>query len=173
MTWTKLSDDFGDDTWGLSDEAFRLHVEGLGWSNRKLLDCTIPLDDVRRFAKNPEALDELLAHGFWELGDGVVVIRHHCGYQQTREQVIHRQAVNEANGRRGGRPRKPRKAAEPAPETSAETHSVSDSLTHDETHGDGTGRVRENSTNDVSENGGVLGDAEQFFRPKGGAVADG
>ncbi len=29
MTWTKLSDDFSDDCWTLSDQAFRLHTEGL------------------------------------------------------------------------------------------------------------------------------------------------
>jgi hypothetical protein len=42
MTWAKLSDDFTDDCWTLSDGAFRLHVEGLVWSNRKLLDLVIP-----------------------------------------------------------------------------------------------------------------------------------
>lgn len=35
MTWTKVSDDFTDECWTLSDEAFRLHIEGLTWSNRK------------------------------------------------------------------------------------------------------------------------------------------
>ncbi|MGC7224587.1 hypothetical protein RBA13_22790, partial [Mycobacteroides abscessus subsp. massiliense] len=42
MTWTKLSDDYGDDCWRLSDAAFRTHTEGLCWSNRKLLDLVIP-----------------------------------------------------------------------------------------------------------------------------------
>jgi hypothetical protein len=31
MTWTKLSDDFSDDCWELSDAAVRLHMEGLVW----------------------------------------------------------------------------------------------------------------------------------------------
>ena len=39
MTWTKLSDDFGDDCWELSDAAYRLHVEGLLWSNRNSSIC--------------------------------------------------------------------------------------------------------------------------------------
>ncbi len=50
MTWSKLSDDFPDDCWTLLDGAFRLHVEGLCWSNRKLLDCRIPNGHLRRFA---------------------------------------------------------------------------------------------------------------------------
>jgi hypothetical protein len=44
MTWTKLSDDFSDDCWQLSDAAYRLHVDGLNWSNRKLLNCLLSKD---------------------------------------------------------------------------------------------------------------------------------
>ncbi len=66
MTWTKLSDDFSDDCWDLSDAAFRTHVEGLVWSNRKLLDCHIDLGETRRFAKHEEAINELLAARWWE-----------------------------------------------------------------------------------------------------------
>ena len=65
MTWTKLSDDFPDDCWTLSDAAFRLHVEGLAWSNRKLLDLRLPKDNLSRWAKHPEAVDELVANGYW------------------------------------------------------------------------------------------------------------
>jgi hypothetical protein len=42
VTWTKLSDDFPDDCETLTVPARWLHVEGLCWSNRKLLDCRIP-----------------------------------------------------------------------------------------------------------------------------------
>ncbi len=38
MTWTKLGDEFGDECWTLSDAAYRLHVDGLVWSNRKGTD---------------------------------------------------------------------------------------------------------------------------------------
>ena len=65
MPWTKLSDDYSDDCWELSDAAYRLHTEGLNWSNRKLLDCLIPKHDIRLFAKHPEAVPELLAIGWW------------------------------------------------------------------------------------------------------------
>ncbi len=120
MTWTKLSDDFGDDCWTLSDAAFRLHVEALCWSNRKLLDLRIPVDDLRRFAKRPELVSELLGTGYWTQNGDHYVIRHHAQYQRSREDVVAQQAANRANGRKGGRPRKPPR------EQAQETHSVSD-----------------------------------------------
>lgn len=126
MTWTKQSDDFADDCWGLSDAAFRLHSEGLIWSNRKLLDCRIPKEDLRRF-KRPEAVTELLETGWWAEEGEVYVIRHHAGYQRRREDVLAQQAANLANGRRGGRPRKHRET-EPVTDspTQSETQSVSE-----------------------------------------------
>lgn len=104
MTWSKLSDDFTDDCWTLSDAAFRLHVEGLCWSNRKLLDLVLPGDDVRRFAKHPEAATELVAAGWWTEQGDAYVIRHHAAYQRTRADVVKRQETSAANGRQGGRP---------------------------------------------------------------------
>lgn len=109
MTWSKLSDDYSDDTWTLSDAAFRLHTEGLVWSNRKLLDCIIPKDDLRRFAKTPEAVQELLEAGFWQDLGTCYLISHHAQYQRTRAAVIAQQEANQRNGSKGGRPKgKPR-----------------------------------------------------------------
>lgn len=125
MTWTKFSDDFADDCETLSDAAFRLHVEGLLWNNRKLLDLRIPKANLRRFASHPEAAQELVNSGYWEDAGGVYVIRHHAIYQRTREAIIKQQEVNAANGRKGGRPPKP--GRERAFETYSETHSLSDS----------------------------------------------
>lgn len=137
MTWTKLSDDYSDDCWTLSDKAFRLHTEALIWSNRKLLDCVIPEDDVRRFAKNPEAAPELVDIGWWtHTDDGHYVIRHHASYQRTREAVVNQQSVNQANGKKGGRPRKPGREQADTLSKPSETESLSET----ETERDGTGR---------------------------------
>lgn len=137
MTWTKLSDDFADDCWTLSDAALRLHVEGLCWSNRKLLDLRIPKDDLRRF-KRPEAVQELINVGWWSDDGDAYFIRHHGQYQRSREAVVKQQEANRSNGRKGGRPVKP--AREQA--LSSETHSVSESSTETGTQRDGTGRDR-------------------------------
>jgi hypothetical protein len=100
-----LSDDFTDDCWTMSDAAYRLHTEGITWSNRKLLDCRIPKDDIRRM-KRPEAIAELLADGWWrEEGDEYVIV-HHSSYQRLKKDVIKQQDANRANGARGGRPKK-------------------------------------------------------------------
>lgn len=141
MTWTKTSDDFSDDCWSLSDAAYRLHHEGLTWSNRKLLDCRIPRDDLRRFAKRPEAVDELLACGYWTDEGDHYLIRHHAGYQRTREQVVRLQERNQRNGKAGGRPRKtPREVWEP--ETQSETQVGSHGAKPHGTQGDRTGQDR-------------------------------
>jgi len=128
VTWTKLSDDFADDCWTLSDKAFRLHVEGLVWNNRKLVDLRLSAEDVRRFAKHPEAVTELLAVGWWSAVEGGYVINHHATYQRSREDVLKQQAANQENGRKGGRP--PKAAREQAkPKVSPITQSLSESVT--------------------------------------------
>ena len=104
VTWTKLSDDFGDDNWSLSDAAFRLHTEALIWSNRKLLDMVIPKGDIARFAKRPEAVEELLDAGWWEDDGDAYTIVHHATYQRLKEDVLKQQRANTRNGKKGGRP---------------------------------------------------------------------
>lgn len=127
MTWTKLSDDFPDDCEVLTDAAFRLHVEGLVWSNRKLLNCRIPMGDMRRFAKHPEAVAELLRVGWWETADGDYVIAHHAVYQRDRDAVVRQQAANAKNGAKGGRTAGPSRELSPRTAT-AESTAGSESL---------------------------------------------
>ncbi len=138
MSSAKLSDDFGDDCWTLSDPAFRLHTE----NGRKLLDCRIPKDDVRRFAKNPDAVRELLDCGWWTEEGDYYVIRHHGQYQRTREAVVAQQAANARNGQKGGRPKKPPREQVDDLKSSPETQSVSESLSRTETQRDRTGQDR-------------------------------
>ena len=106
MSWPKFSDNYGHDCWTLSDQAFRLHTEAICWNGQKLLDCIIPKDDLRRFAKHPAAVAELLAVGYWtDEGDTYRVV-HHSEHQRTREEAVKLQERNRQNGAKGGRPPK-------------------------------------------------------------------
>jgi hypothetical protein len=97
MTWTKLGDEFGDECWTLSDKAFRLHVEGLCWSNRMLTDGQLAKDEMRRWARHPEAAEELVDVGWWKDCGGHYLIVHHIGYQRTRKQVAKQSSANRGN----------------------------------------------------------------------------
>jgi hypothetical protein len=145
MTWTRLSDDFADDCWTLSSDAFRLHTELHVWSNRKLLDCRIPIDELPRASRCPDALPELVETGYVSCDGETIILRHHAMYQRTREQVIGQQEVNRKNGARGGRPPKPGR----------ETHSVSDSVSDSKTERDGTGRDRKGAVKEQNNAGTV------------------
>lgn len=147
MTWTKLSDDYPDDTWTLSDAAYRLHTDGLVWSNRKLLDLFIAAEDLPRCSKRPEAVAELVAAGFWrEHGDGCLIV-HHGLYQRTREQVVKRQEANRRNGAKGGRPVKPTESDVDV----SETQSVSESVSESPPHRDRTGQDRTSPRKSVTD----------------------
>lgn len=81
MTWTKLSDDFGDDCArvGLSDAAFRTHVEGLLWANRRETDGWLAEKDLKRFAEAVQpaaAVQELIAAEFWTAKENGWQIKH-------------------------------------------------------------------------------------------------
>lgn len=101
MTWTKLGDEFADECWTLSDKAFRLHTEGLLWSNRMLTDGQLAKEDMRRWAHHPDAADELVEVGWWEDHGGHFQIIHHVGYQRTKKQIAHQSLVNRANRAKG------------------------------------------------------------------------
>ena len=93
----------------VDDEAFRLHTEGLVWSNKKATDGQLAKDDMRRWARHPEAAEELVSVGWWEDRGEHYQIVHHLGYQRTKDQIAHQSNVNAENAnkrwaanRRGG-----------------------------------------------------------------------
>lgn len=100
MTWTKLGDEFADECWTLSSDAFRLHTEGLVWSNRKATDGQLAKDDMRRWAKRPDAAEELVSIGWWEDRGEHYQIVHHLGYQRTKEEIAHQSNVNAENAKK-------------------------------------------------------------------------
>ncbi len=84
MTWTKKGCEFGDECAraGLSDAAYRVHDEAIGWLYTvEATDCRIPKHLVRRFAGSPDweqAIKELVeVHRFWrDRGDCWEVVHH-------------------------------------------------------------------------------------------------
>ena len=95
MTWLKLAESFADDCEAveLSGAAFRLHVEALCWTMRRISGGRLTERDVRRLSTSEHtaaAVDELLAVGFWvPVGDGYL-IRHHMEHQPEPDLIIKR-----------------------------------------------------------------------------------
>jgi hypothetical protein len=108
MTWTKLGDEFADECWTLSDKAFRLHTQGLLWSNRMLTDGQLAKEDMRRWAHHPDSAEELVSVGWWEDRGGHYQIVHHLGYQRTRKQIAKQSIANAKNANRRWSKKKPR-----------------------------------------------------------------
>lgn len=97
MTWTKLPETFGDEceTAGLSDAAFRLHVEALCWTMRRVTGGRLTQRDVARLAstdRTAAALAELLAVGYWiTLGESGYLIKHTMQHQPEPDLIMRRQ----------------------------------------------------------------------------------
>lgn len=68
---TLLPPTFADRTDHLSDEAFRLYVNAIVWSNRARMNGLIPRQRPRRLVPTfrQSALEELLASGLWSMTD--------------------------------------------------------------------------------------------------------
>ena len=91
MTWTKLGDEFSDDcaNAGLSDAAYRTHVEAIGWLYRvERMDLHIPKHLLRRFVGSEDwedAVRDLVALDWWRNRDG--------HYQLVRHEDVVRQSL--------------------------------------------------------------------------------
>jgi hypothetical protein len=83
MTWSKFSDRFSAECQaaGLSDAAFRLHVEAIQWLyHAEQADLLVPKSVVRRFPDDPHrnqhrVTRRLVAAGFWkDYGDCWLIV---------------------------------------------------------------------------------------------------
>jgi hypothetical protein len=106
MTWTKLSETFADEceSAGLSADAFRLHVEALCWTMRRVSGGRLTGRDVRRLSsadRTATAVAELLAVGFWvAVGEDGYVIRHHMQHQPEPDLIRKRRDATAERVRR-------------------------------------------------------------------------
>jgi hypothetical protein len=104
--WVKLGDEMPDrpSIWRLSHGAFRLHVSGLAYSNRMLLEGVIPRDRVPALVPSfrPALVEELVAGGVWRREGDDYRILDSADDQLTRADVIALRDKRAAAGRKGG-----------------------------------------------------------------------
>ena len=108
MTWTKLTDDYGDQHAQLSDAAFRTHTEGLLWVMRRERGARFPKRELRRFAETPQPEDaaaELVVANLWaDHGTEYEVVAQYG--DQVEPEVIARRRENDAARQRKARLKK-------------------------------------------------------------------
>lgn len=123
-SWARFTTNFADSmkVAVLSDGAFRTLVEMILWSRQELTDGIIPKGVAERrwgtrvttdmeSGVETDPLTELLTNhptrpSLFRNEFGNYVIRDFLEHQESREEVESRKARNQANGRKGGRPRK-------------------------------------------------------------------
>jgi len=162
VTWTKLGDEFPDECWELSDAAYRLHTEGLCWSNLKGTDGRLLKSEMRRWAKRPEAAAELVNVGWWEDHGEAFQLVHHLAAQRTAASIRNQSNANSRNGKRGGRPRK---------NAAQKSESLSESLSESSNEMDRTGQDRNYATKEQKERAQTNGEATASRTHQTGGLA--
>lgn len=106
MTWVRLDDTMPEHAKiaGLSNAAFRLHIEGLCYCARNLSDGAIPRTISKRMS-TPRAASELVNAGVWRATESGYEIHDYTQYQPTREEVLDRRQKRAEAGRRGAEAR--------------------------------------------------------------------
>lgn len=86
MVWIKLDDRFPEHpkVAGLSDKAFRLHIEAMCYAGRNLTDGKLP---GRPFRRSKKATNELLDAGLWFLGDDGLEIHDFTVYNPPKQKI--------------------------------------------------------------------------------------
>ena len=88
MTWIKLDDTFPNNPkiLPLSNQAFRLYIEGLCYANQYLTDGFLAQAVINRL-DSQNAVTELLEAGLWLERDNGIQIHDYCEHQTTRKTV--------------------------------------------------------------------------------------
>jgi len=90
---------------GLTDAAFRLHVEAIFWCARNLTDGFIAQDDlasVSRYRRPEGYVTELVGRGAWDAVDGGWRIHDYLVWQQSRSKVLEVREARRKSGMLGG-----------------------------------------------------------------------
>jgi hypothetical protein len=90
---------------GLTDAAFRLHVEAIFWCARNLTDGFIAQDDlaiVSRYRRPEGYVTELVGRGAWDVVDGGWHIHDYLVWQQSRSKTLQVRDARKKSGTLGG-----------------------------------------------------------------------
>lgn len=105
---------------GLTDAAFRLHVEAIFWCARNLTDGFIALDDlgsVSRYRRPEGYVTELVGRGAWDVAEGGWQIHDFLIWQDSRDKVLRvreqRRKAGTTGGLRSGESRRSKPRAKP------------------------------------------------------------
>jgi hypothetical protein len=104
MTWVKIDDSFPDHPKiiGLSDRAFRLHIQGLCYCGKYLTDGFIPYAAVNSMVTEPEykPTDELESAGLWIRCDKGFEIHDYLEHQSSKSEVVEKKETTRARVKR-------------------------------------------------------------------------
>ena len=90
---------------GLTDAAFRLHVEAIFWCARNLTDGFIAQDDlasVSRYRRPEGYVTELVGRGAWDVVDDGWQIHDYLVWQQSRSKTLQTREARQKSGYLGG-----------------------------------------------------------------------
>jgi hypothetical protein len=89
VTWVKLDDGFTEHpkVAGLSDAAFRLHVNALCWCARRETDGVVPATVRKLLGATPKLIAELVAAGLWEETEGGHELHDYLEYNPSKAQL--------------------------------------------------------------------------------------
>ena len=102
MTWIKINDSFPDHpkVVGLSDTAFRTHLQGLCYCGRFLTDGHIPVTVIKKVGTD-ESIGELVEAGLWRSeASGGYLIHDYLEHQTSKKQVQDKQEALRERQRR-------------------------------------------------------------------------
>lgn len=110
---------------GLTDAAFRLHVEAIFWCARNLTDGFIAQDDlasVSRYRRPEGYAAECVSRGAWDVVDGGWRIHDYLDWQQSRSKTLQTREARRKSGTTGGiKSGESRRKREPRPKQVADT----------------------------------------------------
>ena len=113
MPYLNLDDNFADHPKvdGLSDGAFRLHVAGMLYTSKHMLDGFVPASRVPRLTRTyrPRFLAELMGERIWLPADAGYTIHDYLDWNRSREQIeADRERIRKARsaaGKKGAKAR--------------------------------------------------------------------